>query len=216
MGPQAAAVARHMTTDNIDATDRSFLFVLGSSRPEGNSETLARAAAEQLPAGIPQRWVDLAKDPLPDFQDGRHEDGTWPVSEQEEELRRLTLEATDIVIVSPLYWYTVSANTKRYLDYWSGWLGVPGLDFKKRMAGRTLWGVTVMSEEDEVRADGLITALNHSAAYLGMRFGGVLLGNGSRPGQVRGDERAITRAKTFFEREAPLARFPAQEETGER
>ncbi|MER7733358.1 NAD(P)H-dependent oxidoreductase [Streptomyces erythrochromogenes] len=205
-----------MTTDNIDATDRSFLFVLGSSRPEGNSETLARAAAEQLPAGIPQRWVDLAKDPLPDFQDGRHEDGTWPVSEQEEELRRLTLEATDIVIVSPLYWYTVSANTKRYLDYWSGWLGVPGLDFKKRMAGRTLWGVTVMSEEDEVRADGLITALNHSAAYLGMRFGGVLLGNGSRPGQVRGDERAITRAKTFFEREAPLARFPAQEETGER
>ncbi|MFE7096178.1 flavodoxin family protein [Streptomyces erythrochromogenes] len=205
-----------MTTDSIDDTDRTFLFVLGSSRPEGNSETLARAAAEQLPADIPQRWVDLAKDPLPDFQDGRHEDGTWPVSEQEEELRRLTLEATDIVIVSPLYWYTVSANTKRYLDYWSGWLGVPGLDFKKRMAGRTLWGVTAMSEEDEVRADGLITALNHSAAYLGMRFGGVLLGNGSRPGQVRGDERAITRAKTFFEREAPLARFPAEEETGER
>ncbi|MFE1901086.1 flavodoxin family protein [Streptomyces yangpuensis] len=205
-----------MTTDRLTDADRSFLFVLGSSRPDGNTEILARAAAEQLPAGIQQRWVDLAKDPLPDFQDGRHEDGTWPVGEREEELRRLTLEATDIVIASPLYWYTVSANTKRYLDYWSGWLGVPGLDFKKRMAGRTLWGVTAMSEEDEVRADGLITALNHSAAYLGMCFGGVLLGNGSRPGQVRGDERAITRAKTFFEREAPLARFPGEEETGER
>ncbi|MCX5013382.1 NAD(P)H-dependent oxidoreductase [Streptomyces sp. NBC_00555] len=197
-----------MTTAPASDTDRSFLFVLGSSRPDGNTETLARAAAEQLPAGTPQRWVDLAKLPLPDFQDGRHESGSWPVGEVEEELRRVTLEATDIVIASPLYWYSLSAQTKRYLDYWSGWLGVPGMDFKKRMAGRTLWGVTVLAHEEEEVADGLVTSLNHSAAYMGMRFGGVLLGNGSRPGQVRNDERAMVRAKTFFERETPLARFP--------
>ncbi|MGP3686731.1 flavodoxin family protein [Streptomyces sp. IBSNAI002] len=197
-----------MTTDAAHDTDRSFLFVLGSSRPDGNTEILARAAAEQLPAGTPQRWVDLAQLPLPDFQDGRHETGGWPVGETEEELRRVTLEATDIVIASPLYWYSLSAQTKRYLDYWSGWLGVPGLDFKKRMAGRTLWGVTALAHEEEEVADGLITSLNHSAAYMRMRFGGVLLGNGSRPGQVRDDERAMTRAKTFFARETPPARFP--------
>lgn len=196
------------TTDPASDTDRSFLFVLGSSRPDGNTEILARAAAEQLPAGTPQRWVDLTKLPLPDFQDGRHESGSWPVGEAEEELRRATLEATDIVIASPLYWYSLSAHTKRYLDYWSGWLGVPGMDFKERMAGRTLWGVTVLAHEEEVVADGLVTSLNHTAAYMGMRFGGVLLGNGSRPGQVRNDERAMVRAKTFFERETPLARFP--------
>ncbi|MER5934031.1 NAD(P)H-dependent oxidoreductase [Streptomyces sp. NPDC002054] len=192
-------------------TDRSFLFVLGSSRPNGNTEILARAAAEQLPVGTPQHWVDLAQLPLPDFQDGRHETEDLPAGEHEEELRRLTLEATDIVLASPLYWYTVSAQTKRYLDYWSGWLSVPGLDFKKRMAGRTLWGVTAMSDHDEIVADGLATNLNHTAAYLHMRFGGVLLGNGSRPGQVRNDERAMIRAKTFFQREAPLARFPFEE-----
>ncbi|MFI1279291.1 flavodoxin family protein [Streptomyces sp. NPDC020858] len=193
------------------ATPRSFLFVLGSSRPDGNTEMLARAAAEQLPTGVPQRWVDLTRLPLPDFQDGRHETETWPVGENEELLRQATLEATDIVIVSPLYWYALSAHAKRYLDYWSGWLTVPGSDFKERMAGRTLWGVTVMSDHDEVVADGLVTSLNHSAAYLRMRFGGVLFGNGSRPGQVRGDERAAVRAKTFFQREAPLARFPYEE-----
>ncbi|MBT2396222.1 flavodoxin family protein [Streptomyces sp. ISL-100] len=202
-----------MTTDTPRATDRSFLFVLGSSRPDGNTETLARAAAEQLPAGVPQRWVDLAQLPLPDFQDGRHETDGWPAGESEEMLRRATLEATDIVIASPLYWYTLSAHTKRYLDYWSGWLSVPGSDFKERMAGRTLWGVTVMAHDDEVVADGLLTTLNHTAAYLRMRFGGVLFGNGSRPGQVRNDERAMIRAKTFFQREASLARFPYDEET---
>ncbi|MCB5905933.1 flavodoxin family protein [Streptomyces pinistramenti] len=198
------------------ADTRSFLFVLGSSRPDGNTETLARAAAGQLPAGIPQRWVDLAKLPLPDFQDGRHETDTSPGGANEETLRQATLEATDIVIASPLYWYTLSAQTKRYLDYWSGWLTVPGADFKERMAGRTLWGVTVMADEDEAVADGLVTTLRHTAAYLEMRFGGVLFGNGSRPGQVRDDERAEIRAKTFFQQDAPFARFPHDETDGGR
>ncbi|MEV7562512.1 NAD(P)H-dependent oxidoreductase [Streptomyces sp. NPDC089795] len=188
-------------------TDRSFLFVLGSSRSDGNTEILARAAAAQLPAGVPQRWVDLADLVLPDFQDGRHEAEGWAPGEIETELRRATLEATDIVIASPLYWYSLSAHTKRYLDYWSGWLTCPDSDFKQRMAGRTLWGVTAMADHDEARAEGLVTGLHHTAAYMRMRFGGVLLGNGSRPGQVRDDERATIRAKTFFAQEAPLARF---------
>ncbi|MFB8079438.1 flavodoxin family protein [Streptomyces sp. NPDC056013] len=197
-----------MTNHSPLPADRSFLFVLGSSRADGNTEILARAAAKALPADVPQRWIDLNRLPLPDFQDGRHEEGDWPVSEAERTLRDATMEATDIVIASPLYWYTLSAQTKRYLDYWSGWLGVPGLDFKKRMAGRTLWAVAAMSDEDEAVADGLAATLNNTAAYLRMRFGGVLLGNGSRPGQVRGDERALSRARTYFAGEAPVALFP--------
>ncbi|WP_405443440.1 NAD(P)H-dependent oxidoreductase [Streptomyces avidinii] len=192
-------------------TDRSFLFVLGSSRSDGNTEILAREAAEQLPAGVRQRWVDLAGLTLPDFRDGRHEEEGWKPGESEAMLRGATLEATDVVIASPLYWYTLSAHTKRYLDYWSGWLTAPGSDFEQRMAGRTLWGVTAMADHDEARADGLVTSLHHTAAYLRMRFGGVLLGNASRPGQVRADERASIRAKTFFAQDAPLARFPGEE-----
>lgn len=76
------------------------------------------------------------------------------------------------------------------------------------MAGRTLWGVTALAHEEEEVADPLIGTLNHSAAYMGMRFGGVLLGNGSKPGDVLTDSAALTRAKTFFAQEPPLARFP--------
>ncbi|MFI1801623.1 flavodoxin family protein [Streptomyces sp. NPDC020379] len=204
-------VPRPVVPRDEAAAGRSFLFVLGSSRPDGNTETLARAAAGHLPADVPQRWLDLTRLPLPDFQDGRHDTRAWPGGENEEIVRRATEEATDIVLVTPLYWYTVYAHTKRYLDYWSGWLTAPGSDFKERMAGRTLWAVTVMAHDDEAVADGLVTTLNNSAAYVRMRFGGVLLGNGSRPGQVRDDERAMTRAKTFFQRAAPLARFPYEE-----
>ncbi|AXG79009.1 flavodoxin family protein [Streptomyces paludis] len=205
-----------MSTHSPGSDGRSFLFVLGSARSDGNTEILARAAAERLPAGTGQRWVDLSRLPLPDFQDGRHETGDWPLVANERTLREATLAATDIVLVSPLYWYTVSAQTKRYLDYWSGWLTEPGSDFKERMAGRTLWGVTVMADRDEAVADGLLTTLGFSAAYLRMRFGGVLFGNGSRPGQIRDDERAAESARTFFARETPLARFPYEKEVAGR
>ncbi|MFD5028149.1 flavodoxin family protein [Streptomyces sp. NPDC058373] len=202
------------TTVGAGDQDRSFLFVLGSSRADGNTAQLARAAAEHLPAAVSRRWVDLNTLELPDFRDGRHEGAGWQPGEAEESLREATLAATDVVIATPLYWYSFSAQVKRYLDYWSGWLTVPGSDFAQRMAGRRLWGVTVMADRDEVVADGLDTSLHHTAAYLRMRYGGLLLGNGSRPGQVAADERAMRRAKTFFDGATPLARFPSEEKAG--
>ncbi|GGQ92796.1 flavodoxin family protein [Streptomyces flaveolus] len=188
---------------------RRFLFLLGSSRPDGNTELLARRAAEQLPAAVEQRWISLTEHPLPEFEDLRHDsDHTRPTEGAEALLLDATLAATDLVIASPLYWYSLSAPVKRYLDHWSGWLRTPGLDFKATLAGRTLWGVTALAHEEQEVADPLIGSLNNSAAYMGMRFGGVLLGNGSKPGDVLRDTDALTRAKTFFAQEPPLARFP--------
>ncbi|MER6712013.1 MULTISPECIES: NAD(P)H-dependent oxidoreductase [unclassified Streptomyces] len=191
---------------------RRFLFVLGSARADGNTELLARRAAEQLPPDVEQQWIDLTEHPVPDFEDLRHDsDHVRPTEGNVALLLDATLAATDIVIASPLYWYSVSAHTKRYLDYWSGWLRTPGLDFKDTMAGRTLWGVAALAHREQVVADPLVGTLNNSAAYMGMRFGGVLLGNGSKPGDVLNDTEALARAKTFFAQEPPLARFLYEE-----
>lgn len=191
---------------------RRFLFVLGSARLDGNTELLARRAAEQLPPGVEQEWIRLADHPLPDFLDIRHDGIVGAVQPTENDtIRQLldaTLAATDIVIASPVYWYSLSGLTKRYLDYWSDWLRVPGADFRATMAGRTLWGVSALADDQPVVADPVIGTLNNSAAYLKMRFGGVLLGNGSAPGDVLKDTEALTRAKTFFTQEATPARFP--------
>src|ERR1051325_10968954 len=178
MQRQTSVARRPLLGDRI-MTHRSFLFVLGSSRPDGNPELLAREASEQLPSDIEQTWISLARHPLPDFEDLRHDsDHIRPTEGSPALLLDATLAATDIVIASPLYWYSVSGQTKRYLDYWSGWLRTPGLDFKAAMAGRTLWGVAALADSEPSVADPLIGTLNNSAAYLGMRFGGVLLGNG--------------------------------------
>ncbi|WP_455362286.1 flavodoxin family protein [Streptomyces sp. SYSU K21746] len=186
---------------------RTFLFLLGSARTGGNTEALARLAAEQLPPGAEQRWIRLADLPLPDFEDLRHTgDGSYPAPEgNAAQLLDATLEATDLVIASPLYWYSVSTSTKRYLDHWSGWMETPGIDFKQRMAGRNLWGVTVLADPDPSVAAPLTGTLRSSAGYLDMRWRGVLFGNGSQPGDLHADEAALIRAKSFFT-EAPAAR----------
>ncbi|MCK2242109.1 MULTISPECIES: flavodoxin family protein [unclassified Crossiella] len=179
---------------------RSFLFLLGSSRLGGNTETLARNAAENLPTNVEQQWFNLATMPLTDYADRRHVPGNRlhaAPQGTEKLLLDATVAATDIVIASPTYWYTVSSSTKRYLDYWSDWFDIEELGFKGRMAGKRLWVITALSEEPH-QADALIDTLRRSAEYLKMEFGGALTGNGSKPDDVLADTEAMANAKVFF------------------
>ena len=66
------------------------------------------------------------------------------------------------------------------------------------MAGKTLWGVCALSDEDPKRAAPLLGMLENIADYLLMNFGGALLGNRNRPGDVLNDAAALGRARVFF------------------
>jgi multimeric flavodoxin WrbA len=179
-------------------SDRSFLFLVGAARAGGNTEMLARRAAKELPRDAEQRWIRLPEVPLEPFEDRRHGVGSHPSpGDNEQLLMDATFAATDIVIVSPVYWYSVAASVKLYLDYWSGWMRLPEAEFKPRMRGKTLWGVSVLSETAR-EAQPLIGTLELCAEYLGMNWGGVLLGNGSRPGDVLVDDAAMSSAQKFF------------------
>lgn len=189
---------------------REFLFVLGSARPDGNTEHLARRAAETLPENTGQTWISLIEHQLPLFEDIRHhETRRYAIaSESERVLLEATLAATDIVIASPVYWYSVSASTKLYLDHWSGWMRLEGVEFKKRMASKTLWAVSAFSDEDEAGARPLIDTLRLSAEYMEMRWGGVLLGYGNRPGDVLNHPDSLNRAALFLSADSSSADVP--------
>ena len=179
---------------------REFLFILGSARYDGNTEHLARYAARSLPDSVTQTWIHLLDHRLPLFEDIRH-DGTRKysiASESERLLLDSTLSATDIVIGSPVYWYSVSASTKLYLDHWSGWMRLEGVDFKARMAAKTLWAISSLSDEDWRGAQPLVDTLRMSAEYMKMNWGGALLGYGNRPGDIMDDVPSLTRAEHFF------------------
>ncbi|HEY3929197.1 MAG TPA: NAD(P)H-dependent oxidoreductase [Candidatus Koribacter sp.] len=181
---------------------RRFLFLVASARREGNTETLARVAASKLPDEVQQQWIHLDEFPLPRFEDIRHHGGRnnhYPEPEGNERLLLdATLNATDIVIVAPVYWYSLPASAKLYMDYWSAWLRVPGADFKQRMAGKKLYAICVQADDDPKRAELLLNTLRYSAEYMNMEWGGELLGNGSKPGDVLNDRSAVQAAERFF------------------
>ncbi|WP_210515456.1 flavodoxin family protein [Hymenobacter terricola] len=176
---------------------RRFLFLLSSTRRLGNTEQLAYCAAHHLPVPAEQQWLHLLDYPLPDFVDLRHR-GTFPTPTGNAKLLLdATLDATDIVLIAPLYWYSLPVPAKLYLDYWSAWLRTPNLDFRQKMQCKSLWAIVVSSGE-RAEAQPLEDALKLSAQYMKMAWGGMLFGTGSRPNDIQFDAPALQRAKSFF------------------
>jgi len=163
----------------------------------GNTEWLARRAAAALPADVTQQWVHLAESDMPAFVDQRHTVGTYPMPEGE--MKRLldaTLGCTDLVFVAPVYWFSFPSTLKQYLDHWSAWLRVPGLDFKARMSTKRLW--LVSTGADRYKAQPLIDSTQLCADFLSMSMAGVLWGKGGPPEAIQADEAAVNAAASFF------------------
>jgi len=179
-------------------TERRFLFLLASARSGGNSEVLAQVAAAALPEQVAQDWQYLRAHNLPPFEDLRHAGGYGPIEGSSAELAKLTLAATDIVFVAPLYWYGLPAAAKLCLDHWTHWMRAPGVDFKAQMAKKTLWLVMAHSGSSPEQIAPGVDTLRLTADYLNMRWGGVLLGDANAPGDIMQDEVALRNAQSFF------------------
>ncbi len=177
------------------------LFVLGSARQGGNAERLARHAAAHLPAATPIEWLSLREHPLPPFEDRRHEPGAVfaPPLGPEAELLAHTLAAEHLVFVVPVYWYSLPADAKRYLDHWSAWLRVPEVNFRARMTGKTLSVITCLSDDDPALAEPLLQTLRLTADYMGMRYHGALVAYGNRPGDALERPAQCEAAARFFQ-----------------
>jgi len=181
------------TLASVPVRSRSFAFILGSPRSGGNTETLARYAAEGLPPDSTSGWLNLCDLPLPAQPAGPVPSGAEKV------LLDATLESTDIVVASPLHWYSVSAATKLYLDYWARWIALPDVSFRERMRGKNLWAVTAYARGDDRDTEPLTGMLRRTADYLAMEWRGALLARAHRPGDLEADPAILSRAAGFFD-----------------
>lgn len=179
---------------------KNFLFLSACTREPGhvgNTETLARRAAASLVPEVTQTWLPLAALDIPPFIDRRHTTGTYPMPEGD--LKRVLdaqLAATDIVLVSPVYWYSPPGSLKQIIDHWSAWMRVPGVNFKARMAEKRLW--VVSTSGDRAKAQPMIDSYRLCAEFLGMEWKGALWGLGGTPDAVLEDVEALAAAECFF------------------
>lgn len=185
-------------------TPRRFLFLLASSRLDGNSEQLARRAARHLPAGAETRWLRLEDHSLPPFEDTRHSKGYSAPEGEAALLAEATLWATDLVVVTPVYWYSLPARAKLYFDHWSGWMRVPSLALRDTLVGRRMWAVITDAGSAEEGSSDLIEAmLQRTAAYMGMTWMGALMGHANQPGEIAKDALAMAAAESYFQKPSP-------------
>lgn len=182
------------------ASERNFLFLVTSTREPGhlgNTEWLARQCAGALPEDTPRTWLQLARMAIPPFVDQRHTTGKYPLPDGDmKTLLDATMAATDIVLVSPVYWYSIPAPLKAYIDHWSAWMRIPGVPFKEEMAKKTLRLVTTSG--DRAKAQPMIDSLRLCAQFLSMPWGGELWGKGGPPDAVKADAAAVEGAKRFL------------------
>lgn len=177
---------------------RKFLFVIASTRSGGNSERLARQAATSL-GDAEQTWLRLIDHPLPPFFDTRHSTGYGAPEGNAKLLCDATLAATDLVIVTPVNWYSVSWPAKLYLDHWSAWMRIPELAFQKTLVGRSLWAIVVDSDDDASGTSApTVDMLRRTAEYMHMGWRGALVGHANRPGEIEQDQTAWTAAERYF------------------
>jgi multimeric flavodoxin WrbA len=181
-------------------SSRHLLFLVASTRLSGivgNTEALARRAAGALPPGVDQSWLHLRDLPLPPFEDHRHGRGHYPMPQGDgARLLEATLAASELVFVAPIYWYSLPAPLKLYLDHWSAWLRVPGLEFKARMAGKPLWLVTTSGDRE--KAQPAIDSVRLCAEFMAMPWAGALWGKGGAPGAIEQDAQALQSAASFL------------------
>lgn len=94
------------------------VFLVSSTRLDGNSEHLAKQVAASFTPAAQQSWLRLTDLPIGLFADIRHSMGVYPQPiGNEKVLFEATFAATDLVQVTPLYWYSVSTPLKLYLTH---------------------------------------------------------------------------------------------------
>lgn len=166
----------------------------GSTRSGGNTEQLTNKVLE----GIPYTNIVLRAKQIKPIHDQRHTEGGFdPVDDDYEEVIREALEHDVLVFASPVYWYGVSCILKNFIDRWSQSLRDPRYDFKAALAGKTAYAVVVGGDNPRIKALPVIQQLQYTFDFVGMPFVGYIIGQGSKPGDILNDQRALRDAEAL-------------------
>ena len=145
----------------------SAIALFGSSRRHGNTGQLMDHIAAELGIEV----VDLGQLRMSpyDYEHRNRDDDFEP-------LMKRVLGFDQIIIASPVYWYSVSPPVKVFLDRISDYLDIPELlQDGRRLRGKT--GFIVCTSVYDSAPSSFADALTATFAYLGMHFGGMVHAN---------------------------------------
>ncbi|HET7578424.1 MAG TPA: flavodoxin family protein [Bacillales bacterium] len=170
------------------------LVIYGSSRPNGNTEQLAKIALE----GIKTEDVYLRDKNITPITDLRHaENGFSKINDDYYKIAEAMLSHDRILFVNPVYWYGMSGRMKLFIDRWSESLADPVLAFKNKMNGKKMYVLAVGGDNPKIKALPLVMQFQHTFEFVGASFEGYVIGEANRPGDILSDEDGVEKAQTL-------------------
>ena len=177
---------------------KKVLVVLGSPRKKGNSTTLAERiikGAETAGAIVERVYLhgqNIA--PCNACYACRKEDAKGCVIDDDmQPIYKKLVDSYAWIIASPVYWFTMSAQTKLFMDRCFALLGYKKNVFKgKRIA------IAMSYADADPFSSGCVNALRafqDAFTYTGSTIVGMVYGSGDKPGEIKSNKRLMIQAE---------------------
>ena len=101
-------------------------------------------------------------------------------------------KADAIVMATPVYWFTVSAQTKLFMDRWYAMGGDAGYPFKGRR-----FGIVLTYADEDPFSSGAVNALRmfqDALGYVGAEIVGMIYGSASKAGDIKKNKALLREA----------------------
>jgi multimeric flavodoxin WrbA len=164
------------------------IVVIGSPRRKGNSATLARQVADGATAAGARvetfflHAMDIR--PCTACDACRRKLKKDCVIKDDMKILYPKMKAADaIVIASPIYWFTVSAQTKLFMDRWYALGGDDGYD----LAGKK-FGIVLAYADADPFTSGAVNALRtfqDAFSFIGAELVGAVYGSAWKAGEIK-------------------------------
>ncbi len=124
--------------------------LFGGSRPNGNTAQLTKFALQDLE----YQWIDVTQHQFKPIRDVRHtaetitsyDDDYLPILDK-------ILASDTIIFASPVYWYSISAPLKAFIEHWSETLQDKRYpNFKAQMAQKDFRVILVGGDCPKIKA----------------------------------------------------------------
>ena len=185
-------------------TQKNVMIVVGSPRKRGNSSILAKqvaSGAENAGAKVELFFLhDMNIKPCSACEGCRKKRATGCVIRDDMQKLYPRMRAADaIVIASPIYWFTVSAQTKLFMDRWYAF----GADENYKVLAEKKFGIVLAYADADPFSSGAVNALRtfqDAFNYLGAEVVGTVYGSAWKAGEISKNKSVMKQAYALGEK----------------
>jgi len=174
--------------------------ILGSPRIGGNSDVLlSQALAGAKESGADVEKIILDRKHIAGCKDCKkcNKMGVCAIKDDMADIQKRILDAYAIIHASPVYFWSMTAQMKAYLDRWCvffdaewKWQKV----YYPKMRGKRIALITVCGDADIHTGDPIVNSLKNTAEMTRMNWMGAVLASATEKGEIAGNETAMKEA----------------------